>query len=388
MNIFYISSSSFPSRQANAVHVISMCRALSKLGHIVTLFIRSDYNGVKNLIFNNYEIESHTIKIIETISIFKRGTELFIALKALSKFLSLKRSEKNSYIIIARNIFAALFFSFTTQKNIIYETHIQEITFIRRFIQKFLLKKKNVRTIVISQALKSIIISNYNIKTLDKKVKVLHDGAFDDVVPFTKDAKISKRKAFFSNLQKMNNFECFVGYFGHLYPGRGIEIIEKLSNIHNKSLFLVFGGQDEEILRYKNNNKASNLIFMGHVNYRNVKNIMSLMDVLLMPYQKSVSISLKSVDTASWMSPIKMFEYMSVGLPIISSDLPVLREILIDRNNCLLVKPDDINDWSIALSKLIEDKNLAYNLGQSAYNNFRNNYTWENRAKKMINFLD
>ena len=52
MNIFYISSSSFPSRKANAIHVTSMCRALNKLGHVVTLFIRSEYKGVKNLIIN------------------------------------------------------------------------------------------------------------------------------------------------------------------------------------------------------------------------------------------------------------------------------------------------------------------------------------------------
>ena len=96
MNIFYISSSSFPSRRANAVHVTSMCRALNNLGHYVYLFVKSEGNNIKNFIINNYEIKSSLTQIIETKTFFRRGTEFFIAITALIKYLSLKRSQKNS----------------------------------------------------------------------------------------------------------------------------------------------------------------------------------------------------------------------------------------------------------------------------------------------------
>ena len=126
---------------------------------------------------------------------------------------------------------------------------------------------------------------------------------------------------------------------------------------------------------------------MGHLPSKNVKFAMSIMDILLMPYQKSVSVSLKSVNTASWMSPIKMFEYMSVGVPIISSDLQVLREVLVDKHNSLLVKPDEIIEWLNALNLLIKDKNLAASIGSNAYKEFINKYTWEIRAKNMLDDL-
>ena len=61
MNIFYISSSSFPSRRANAVHVMNMCKALNNLNHSVTLFIRSESKDCKNYIFDNFEINSKLI---------------------------------------------------------------------------------------------------------------------------------------------------------------------------------------------------------------------------------------------------------------------------------------------------------------------------------------
>ena len=123
---------------------------------------------------------------------------------------------------------------------------------------------------------------------------------------------------------------------------------------------------------------------MGHLPSKDVKFVMSIMDILLMPYQKSVSVSLKSVNTASWMSPIKMFEYMSVGVPVISSDLEVLREVLVDKHNSLLVKPEDVNEWLTALNLLIKDKNFAKSIGLNAYKEFVEKYTWELRAKKMI----
>jgi glycosyltransferase involved in cell wall biosynthesis len=362
-----------------------MCKALNNLGFRVTLFIRSESKDCKKFIFDNYEINPELINIVETTPLLKRGTELFIALKSLTRYLLLNSLEKNSILIISRNIFAAYFLSFFHKKKLIYETHILETGIIRKLIQKFLLKKDNINTVVISEALKKILLSNYNSKS--SNIKVCHDAAFDGGSPLTHDIKIIKRKNFFSNFKKDSNFSHIVGYFGHLYPGRGIEIIQKLAEKKSDILFLVFGGQEEDILKYKKDNKLSNLIFMGHLSPKNVKFAMSMMDVLLMPYQKSVSVSLKSVNTASWMSPIKMFEYMSVGVPIISSDLQVLREVLVDKHNSLLVKPDEIIEWLNALNLLIKDKNLAASIGSNAYKEFINRYTWEIRAKKMLDDL-
>ena len=52
---------------------------------------------------------------------------------------------------------------------------------------------------------------------------------------------------------------------------------------------------------------------------------MLAVDILIMPYQKNVAIGAKGHDTARWMSPMKMFEYMASGNPIISSNLAALK---------------------------------------------------------------
>ena len=82
-----------------------------------------------------------------------------------------------------------------------------------------------------------------------------------------------------------------------------------------------------------------------------------------------------------------MFEYMSVGVPIISSDLPVLREILIDKHNCLLVDPEDIMCWSSALNEILNNKLFSEKISENAYREFRQKYTWEYRAKRIMDTL-
>jgi len=177
-----------------------------------------------------------------------------------------------------------------------------------------------------------------------------------------------------------------VGYFGHLYPGIGIEIIQGLAAKDPDIAFIVYGGNDKEIKNYTDDNSSENLYFMGYLQPKNVHKAMAMMDVLLMPYQKSVSIGLGDIDTAQWMSPMKLFEYMSVGVPIISSDLPVLREVLADGKNCLLVKPDDIEGWSNALRRISDSPELEAMLGTNAYDEYQKEYTWEIRAKRILAF--
>ena len=126
---------------------------------------------------------------------------------------------------------------------------------------------------------------------------------------------------------------------------------------------------------------------MGHLAPAEVRSAMAMMDILLMPYQKSVSVGLVDVDTAKWMSPMKLFEYMSVGVPIISSDLPVLREVLHDRVNCLLVAPNNVSSWIEAVNTLVASPNLAAKIKNRAYEQFRSDYNWYRRADRMISIL-
>lgn len=205
------------------------------------------------------------------------------------------------------------------------------------------------------------------------EIKVLHDAAssFDSV--HVKQYLVPN-----------GNFR--VGYFGHLYAGRRIEIIEGLARQFSDIDFYVVGGDDENIAKLRQNSNLKNLNIVGYLRNNEARSLMPLMDVLLMPYQNKVSIGLKNSDTSKWMSPLKMFEYLSSKKPIISSDLPVLKEVLKHNHNALLVKPDSIVQWEKALLRIIEDKLLNKKLSTNAYEQYIHNYTWSERARKLIEY--
>lgn len=81
---------------------------------------------------------------------------------------------------------------------------------------------------------------------------------------------------------------------------------------------------------------------------------------------------------------MKLFEYMAHGRAIVASDLPVLREVLQDRVNCLLRPSDAPQAWADALTELIADPLLRASLGDEARRQFLQHYTWRRRADLVL----
>ncbi len=382
--VYYVSPSTIPSRSANSIHVVNMCEAIAQLGNKVVLFANSKNLDSKNAciqLSNFYGVSDDRISVDIYRSKKIKGLEFGIAINSIIKYLIDWIKGRRPKKIISRNLYAALFLSTIFRKDIIYETHTPEYGF-RKNIQLWLLKSKKIKTVVISNSLKRVICDHHNIQ--ESKIYVFHDAAKAGRVRANRLQQNQIRKYLFSSIIDLNYYQKIIGYFGQLYSGRGIDVIKELAQLNPSFAFVVYGGNEKENIYYKNKNNLKNLFFMGHLQPRYTYEVMSAMNVLLMPYQKSVSIGIEGFDTAEWMSPMKMFEYMSTGIPIISSDLPVLHEVLKDNENCLLVKPKDIKGWSKSLKKIIKDKSLAERLQKNAFNQYENKYTWIKRAYKIL----
>jgi glycosyltransferase involved in cell wall biosynthesis len=98
-------------------------------------------------------------------------------------------------------------------------------------------------------------------------------------------------------------------------------------------------------------------------------------DLTLLPYQPEIA-------TAATMSPIKMFEAMAAGRPIIASNLPTIREVLKHEHSALLVDPRDREAWVKAIERLRQDRSLAVKLAVHARAEAKN-YSWSRRAKSI-----
>jgi glycosyltransferase involved in cell wall biosynthesis len=82
--------------------------------------------------------------------------------------------------------------------------------------------------------------------------------------------------------------------------------------------------------------------------------------------------------------PNKMFEYMSAGLPVIASHFPLWREI-IEGNNCgICVDPRDPAAIASAIDRLVENPDLAQDMGTNGRRAVHERYNWAAEEKKLV----
>jgi glycosyltransferase involved in cell wall biosynthesis len=131
--------------------------------------------------------------------------------------------------------------------------------------------------------------------------------------------------------------------------------------------------------------QLANVLFTGFVPNERIPLYQSAADVLLMPYQRTVATS-SGGNTAEICSPMKMFEYMAAGRAILSSDLPVLREVL-DGTMAVFCPLEDAGAWETALGGLLADLPLRQVLGQRARAAVEQ-YSWVRRAQRVLEGFD
>lgn len=86
--------------------------------------------------------------------------------------------------------------------------------------------------------------------------------------------------------------------------------------------------------------------------------------------------------------PIKMFEFMSAGLPVVVPDFPVLREI-VERSGCGLVfTPQDPVSCARAITYIKTHPELGWKMGKNGQRAVREVYNWENEGKKLLQLYE
>lgn len=368
MKITYLSNSAIPSRTANSVHVMKMCQAFCVNGHQTTLYARPgsfDADALAHYGVNNtFTIDISSYPSIPVINhfLYSRAVARKVAQQLLPD------------ILYARHIY-----SLYTLKNIgsqlIYEAHSPPANPLQKFMEGQLFKHKSFkRLIVISGALGEKYLQLYpHLKS--EQILVVHDAA--DLIETNLETNLSDTWPGRPDVLQ-------VGYTGHLYPGKGMEIIAQLATRIPDMDFHVIGGSDADLLRWKNTSPTPNLHFHGFVPHGSLAPYYQLFDVMIAPYQKRVAAAGNKGNIASWMSPLKLFEYMSACKAIVCSDLPVLREILQNRVTALLVEPDNLEAWEEALASIRDEDRLKETLSSNAHDVFINTHTWQKRAETVL----
>ena len=174
------------------------------------------------------------------------------------------------------------------------------------------------------------------------------------------------------------------GYTGHLYAGRGAGLLVELARRLPQVQFLWVGGREADVESWRSKLQAeglSNIRLTGFVENSRLPLYQAAADVLLMPYERVITGS-SGGNSAAYASPMKMFEYMAGKRAILSSDLPVIREVLSEAN-AVLCAPEDVAGWTAALSALLGDERWRASLADQAWQDVQS-YTWLERARRAL----
>ena len=379
MKIVYITNARLPTEKAHGVQIIKMIEALSSLNNEVVLIspnrIQNEISH-KTSVFDFYNVEKifehNLINFMDPYKYRSLMPKFFYRFFSflVNLFWGIKSAKIGSklngdfYIFRDNTPFSYLFCAIFSKKCVIEFHDIPP--FLSRLIFKLglMISGKTVCFAVTNKLSEDLFHKFGKVKNL-KKIDTLHDGV--DLIKF-KNNKI------------IENSTPLLTYCGSLSKSKGIDLIINSAKYIKNVEFLIIGGLKVEVDHYKkiaNDYGVKNINFIGQVNYSDVPNLLNKSDILLLPS------SAKNIKSRNYTSAMKLFEYMSIGKPIIASNIPSNTEILENNLNCLLFEPDNPKSMVEKINTLINDKELNKKITKNS-SKLAIKYSWTERSKKMI----
>ena len=380
MRIFCISASKVPSTTANSIQVMKACQALAQLGHEVRLsvpFLDQDGGGGKGRKAPGWEqIASfyglQTPFEVAWIPAKRHWRRYDFALKAVFRCLRWKADLLYVWPLQAALLGLGLGMPVALELHGPPEGKIGPALF---WLMRRLPGRK--RWLPISQGLVDMLERADHLPFREGEVVIAPNGVDLERYQDLPEPGVAR--------SRLGLPECFTaGYTGHLYSGRGMGVLEELAREFHKVQFLWVGGREADVQAWKERfekEQIRNVILAGFIENQRLPLYQAAAEVLLMPYERVITGS-SGGNSAEYASPMKMFEYMACERAIISSDLPVIREVMNDKN-CLLCPQEDVESWIKALEELIQKPELRVTLGKQARKDVLA-YSWRERAQKAL----
>ena len=139
------------------------------------------------------------------------------------------------------------------------------------------------------------------------------------------------------------------------------------------------GGVDRELAEFQKKYASERVKVVRYQPRDRLAAILMAADVLVLPNSARPKIS------SHYTSPLKLFQYMAAGAPIVASDLPSIREVLTD-DMVFWFKPDDEKDLAKQIEYALSHSDEAKSKSARAREEVKK-YTWDTRAKTILQHI-
>lgn len=386
MRVLYICSAQIPSRSTNALQVVRMCEAFQRAGSQVTLVhpsrIGNRPEGYDGDLWSFYSVEDRFELVTLPIPLtWQAAHRPWVARPVLASslgfllsrrcrpgmppFVCYGRSQLGAWLALrARRLWGAR----SACQGVFLELHDDV-----RTVRSLQLLADADGLVAISDALRDQLLERR--PDLRDRIWVEHDGVDLRLVSPERLERADGRRRL-----GLSADGPIVMYTGRVNAAKGagvmLDAAESLRDLGGK---IVLVGKVYDAAYEQRASQLGNVVLTGYVPPAEVPAYLAAADVLVLPTTPALAY-------ASFTSPLKLFEYMASGRPVVASDLPVIREVLEHDVNALLYEPDDAAALATAVRRLWHDGELRRRLADRAWRDVQP-YAWESRARRILDRL-
>ena len=394
--IFYLVTLRLPTEKTYGINIVKTCAALARAGATVTLFIPRFRKPVPESVYEYYHApETFSVStfwfpdVVDLVlslgfwlrdkAIVKRvvfSSSLFrLAFLVDQAYISARLvflSVPKETIIYTRSLFPALALSLR-RRHVFYDMH--GFPYRLQWAWRVILRR-----------LSGVTVTNKwkagQCKTLfgiDSERVLVAPNGFDDEA-FGISLEAGERPTFFGGAPRP-----IILYTGHLYDWKGAHVLADAAAHVPKASFVFIGGTFEDQESFKKTYHGTNIYIVGRRPHRDIPRALMSGDVLVLP-NPGVSKDQRMSHYATFdTSPIKLFEYMASGVPIVATSVPSARELLNERN-AFLVTPNDSRALADGIRQILENPAEGQARATKAKQEVLG-YSWSARGSHILAFM-
>ncbi|MEE8127116.1 MAG: glycosyltransferase family 4 protein [Nitrospinaceae bacterium] len=384
MKVFYLARINTATEDASTRHVFEFCREFARMGHEVVLFVpdlgeRRELDGVRfvhvPVVFRKSGVTffSFYLSLFFILSLYclkSRPDVLYTRLQTMEWMVTLLKYVFRFKYVVEVNGLALV----EMKINALPGGWIGFVTFMERIIYKL-----SDQVVVPSALIRDYLYRKYGVK--EDSVLVVSNGANPE---FSRPMdKTECRNQL--GLPSDGNYLVFVG---SLKKWHGIDrlvplmpaLVEDNPSLH---LLIVGDGEKKDDLKQWIDEKrmSRNIILVGRVPFEKVPVYINAGDICLAPYFEEGL-------NETGISPLKIFEYMACGRPIITNPVGGLDALFREHEIGVMIHSMNPSDWEKPIKDLLGDPEKMKVLGDNGYRAVQTHYSWEAICKKIENSLE
>lgn len=385
--VWVFSDIRFPSPRANGIQVVKTAHALAARGREVRLVVRHSDPRPTDVILPEFGVEPTPRLHVDRLIVGHAPNSSFIPrLRYLTQSLLVaRRASKHGAFVLTRDLQLADLLLRVGCRNLTYEAHAVEAVMYdeRHHLYGLSSRPSPSKRRRIENRERRVWTGASGFIATTRGILTTFERLFGPrprtaVVPNGCDTPNDRE---FTPPSE----ELRVVYAGQLYPWKGVDVLVRaFARLAKGELVIVGGLQGEsDFDRIQGLARSLNLgdrvRFLGSLPQKDVAQELARATVVAAPF-------LKSAMTSEHTSPIKAFEAMAAGRPLLISDTEASREIVEDGRTGIVVAPGSVEAWSEALDRLLSDRALQMALARAAFEK-ATQFSWARRAERIEDFL-